>query len=108
MKNPNIKLVAIVPSLDGGCQYVGLVKNITNEEYATLLKEQRTNEQKQAKEKRELLEQVESMEEIIVFLYNENKTLKGEDERARSIKEIFAQIKSLKNEVDEDEKSIED
>ena len=47
MKNPNIKLVAIVPSLDGGCQYVGLVKNITNEEYATLLKEQRTNEQKE-------------------------------------------------------------
>jgi uncharacterized protein YlxW (UPF0749 family) len=87
MKNPNIKLVAIVPSLDGGCQYVGLVKNITNEEYATLLKEQRTNEQKQAKEKRELLERVETLESEITTLKHEIKVLKGEDEDEESIED---------------------
>ena len=87
MKNPNIKLVAIVPSLDGGCQYVGLVKNITNEEYATLLKEQRTNEQKQAKEKRELLERVVALEETIAILQHEIRVLKGEDENEESIKD---------------------
>lgn len=87
MKNPNIKLVAIVPSLDGGCQYVGLVKNITNEEYATLLKEQRTNEQKQAKEKRELLERVETLESEIIALKHEIKVLKGEDEDEESIED---------------------
>lgn len=87
MKNPNIKLVAIVPSLDGGCQYVGLVKNITNEEYATLLKEQRTNEQKQAKEKRELLERVETLESELATLKQEIKVLKGEDEDEESIED---------------------
>lgn len=87
MKNPNIKLVAIVPSLDGGCQYVGLVKNITNEEYATLLKEQRTNEQKQAKEKRELLERVETLESELATLKHEIKVLKGEDEDEESIED---------------------
>ncbi len=87
MKNPNIKLVAIVPTLDGGCQYVGLVKNITNEEYATLLKEQRTNEQKQAKEKRELLERVEALESEITTLKHEIKVLKGEDEDEESIED---------------------
>lgn len=87
MKNPNIKLVAIVPSLDGGCQYVGLVKNIANEEYATLLKEQRTNEQKQAKEKRELLERVETLENEITTLKHEIKVLKGEDEDEESIED---------------------
>ena len=87
MKNPNIKLVAIVPSLDGGCQYVGLVKNITNEEYATLLKEQRTNEQKQAKEKRELLERVETLESEVATLKHEIKVLKGEDEDEESIED---------------------
>lgn len=87
MKNPNIKLVAIVPSLDGGCQYVGLVKNITNEEYATLLKEQRTNEQKQAKEKRELLERVETLESELANLKHEIKFLKGEDEDEESIED---------------------
>lgn len=87
MKNPNIKLVAIVPSLDGGCQYVGLVKNITNEEYATLLKEQRTNEQKQAKEKRELLELVETLESELTTLKHEIKVLKGEDEDEESIED---------------------
>ena len=87
MKNPNIKLVAIVPSLDGGCQYVGLVKNITNEEYATLLKEQRTNEQKQAKEKRELLERVETLESELTTLKHEIKVLKGEDEDEESIED---------------------
>lgn len=85
MKNPNIKLVAIVPSLDGGCQYVGVVKNITNEEYATLLKEQRTNEQKQAKEKRELLERVETLESKLATLKHEIKVLKGEDEDEESV-----------------------
>lgn len=79
MKNPNIKLVAVVPTLDGGCQYVGLVKNITNEEYATLLKEQRTNEQKQAQRFKELLEKVEEMEETIKVLQKEIKVLKGEE-----------------------------
>lgn len=92
MKNPNIKLVAIVPSLDGGCQYVGLVKNITNEEYATLLKEQRTNEQKQAKEKRELLERVETLTKDVRKFKKEIKVLKGEDVEGE----------------DEDEESIED
>jgi hypothetical protein len=87
MKNPNIKLVAIVPSLDGGCQYVGLVKNITNEEYATLLKEQRTNEQKQAKEKRELLERVKTLESELTTLKHEIKVLKGEDEDEESIED---------------------
>ena len=87
MKNPNIKLVAIVPSLDGGCQYVGLVKNITNEEYATLLKEQRTNEQKQAKEKRELLGRVETLKSEITTLKHEIKVLKGEDEDEESIED---------------------
>ena len=87
MKNPNIKLVAIVPSLDGGCQYVGLVKNITNEEYATLLKEQRTNEQKQAKEKRELLERVETLTSELNTLKHEIKVLKGEDEDEESIED---------------------
>lgn len=87
MKNPNIKLVAIVPSLDGGCQYVGLVKNITNEEYATLLKEQRTNEQKQAKEKRELLERVETLESELTTLKHEIKVLKGEDEDEESVED---------------------
>ena len=87
MKNPNIKLVAIVPSLDGGCQYVGLVKNITKEEYATLLKEQRTNEQKQAKEKRELLERVETLESELATLKHEIKVLKGEDEDEESIED---------------------
>lgn len=87
MKNPNIKLVAIVPSLDGGCQYVGVVKNITNEEYATLLKEQRTNEQKQAKEKRELLERVETLESELTTLKHEIKVLKGEDEDEESIED---------------------
>ena len=87
MKNPNIKLVAIVPSLDGGCQYVGLVKNITNEEYATLLKEQRTNEQKQAKEKRELLERVETLTSELTTLKHEIKVLKGEDEDEESIED---------------------
>ena len=87
MKNPNIKLVAIVPSLDGGCQYVGLVKNITNEEYATLLKEQRTNEQKQAKEKRELLERVETLESELATLKHEIKVLKGEDEDEESVED---------------------
>ena len=87
MKNPNIKLVAIVPSLDGGCKYVGLVKNITNEEYATLLKEQRTNEQKQAKEKRELLERVETLESELATLKHEIKVLKGEDEDEESVED---------------------
>ena len=87
MKNPNIKLVAIVPSLDGGCQYVGLVKNVTNEEYATLLKEQRTNEQKQAKEKRELLVLVETLTSELATLKHEIKVLKGEDEDEESIED---------------------
>ena len=87
MKNPNIKLVAIVPSLEGGCQYVGLVKNVTNEEYATLLKEQRTNEQKQAKEKREILDRLQNCEDTIVALRKEIKVLKGEDEDEESIED---------------------
>lgn len=87
MKNPNIKLVAIVPSLDGGCQYVGIVKNVINEEYATLLKEQRTKEQEQAKEKRELLERVETLTSEITTLKHEIKVLKGEDEDEESIED---------------------
>ena len=87
MKNPNIKLVAIVPSLDGGCQYVGLVENITNEEYATLLKEQRTNEQKQAKEKRELLDLVKTLKKDVRTLKKDIKVLKGEDEDEESIED---------------------
>ena len=87
MKNPNIKLVAIVPSLDGGCQYVGLVKNLTNEEYATLLKEQRTNEQKQTKEKRDILDRLQTCEETISKLTKEIRVLKGEDEYEESIED---------------------
>lgn len=87
MKNPNIKLVAIVPSLDGGCQYVGLVKNITNEEYATLLKEQRTNEQKQEKRIKQLENDLYFISEEVGKLIKEIKVLKGEDEDEESIED---------------------
>lgn len=79
MKNPNIKLVAVVPTLDGGCQYVAVVKNVSNEEYASLLKEQRTNEQKQKEKIFNLEQRCDLMSETIVELKKEIAILKGED-----------------------------
>ena len=80
MKNPNIKLIAVVPNISGGCKYVGLVKNVTNEEYATLLKEQREQEQKENKEKKEIFDRLQECEEIISKLEHEIKVLKGEED----------------------------
>ena len=85
--NKSIKTVAVVCDISGGCQYVALVKNVDSSEYATLLKEQRTNEQKQAKEKRELLERVETLESELATLKHEIKVLKGEDEDEESIED---------------------
>ena len=87
MKNPNIKLVAIVPTLDGGCQYVGLVENITNEEYATLLKEQRTNEQKKERRIKQLENDLYFISEKVGELIKEIKVLKGENEDEESIED---------------------
>lgn len=76
----SIKTVAIVCDLNGGCKYVALVKNVDTSEYADLLHEQRQHEQKEAKEKREILDRCETLEETIAKLEKEIKVLKGEDE----------------------------
>lgn len=83
----SIKTVAIVCDISGGCQYVALVKNVDLSEYAKLIGEQRQYEQKQAKEKRELLERVETLESEITTLKHEIKVLKGEDEDEESIED---------------------
>lgn len=83
----SIKTVAIVCDISGGCQYVGLVKNVDSSEYAKLIGEQRQHEQKQAKEKRELLERVETLESELATLKQEIKVLKGEDEDEESIED---------------------
>lgn len=81
----SIKTVAIVSDISGGCQYVAIVKNVDLSEYAKLIGEQRQHEQKQAKEKRELLERVETLESELTTLKREIKVLKGEDEDEESI-----------------------
>ena len=86
MEKPN-KLVAIVSNVSGGCQYVAVVKNIKPSEYATLLAEQRQQEQEIAREKRELLETIHELEEQVSNLAKEIKVLKGEDEYEESIED---------------------
>ena len=86
MEKPN-KCVAIVSTIDGGCQYVAIVKNVDLSEYAKLLSEQRQHEQKEAKEKREILDRLQKCEEIISKLEKEIKVLKGEDEYEESIED---------------------
>lgn len=83
----SIKTVAIVCDISGGCQYVALVKNVDSSEYAKLLSEQRQHEQKQAKEKRELIERVETLTSELTTLKHEIKVLKGEDEDEESIED---------------------
>lgn len=83
----SIKTVAIVSDISGGCQYVAIVKNVDLSEYAKLLSEQRQHEQKQAKEKRELLERVKTLENELTTLKHEIKVLKGEDEDEESIED---------------------
>lgn len=78
-EKPN-KLVALCYDISGGCQYVALVKNITPSEYATLLGECREHEQERTREKRELLDRIETLEENCKTLAKEIKVLKGEDE----------------------------
>ena len=86
MEKPN-KLVAIVSTINGGCQYVAVVKNIKPSEYATLLGEQRQQEQAQAREKRELLDKVSELELQVAQLVKEIKVLKGEDDYEESIED---------------------
>lgn len=78
MKHKN-KLVAIVSNLDGGSQYVALVKNVYESEYATLLHEQRQHELKENETKKILLESIEELTTKINDLEQEIKVLKGEE-----------------------------
>ena len=80
----SIKTVAIVSDISGGCQYVAIVKNVDLSEYAKLLSKQRQHEQKEAKEKREILDRLQNCEETISKLEKEIKVLKGEDEYEES------------------------
>ena len=84
MNKPN-KLVALCYDISGGCQYVALVKNIDENEYAKLLYEQRQHEQERAKEKREILNRLESLEALCKKLIKEIKVLKGEEDYEESI-----------------------
>ena len=86
MEKPN-KLVGVVSNVSGGCEYVAVVKNIKPSEYATLLKEQRQQEQTQAREKRELLDRVSELETQVANLVKEIKVLKGEDEYEESVED---------------------
>lgn len=87
MEKPN-KCVAIVSTIDGGCQYVGVVNTITKTEYATLLGEQREHEKEQKKVIRELTEQINELKETCENLKKEIKVLKGEEENEESIESI--------------------
>lgn len=80
-----IKLVAICQDISGGCEYVALVKNIDESEYAKLLYEQRQREQKRKKEIKDLESQIESLKEECSKLLKEIKVLKGEEDYEESI-----------------------
>ena len=60
MGKPN-KLVAVCVNISGGCEYVALVKNIDESEYAELLYEQRQHEQERKQKDRELKETIEEL-----------------------------------------------
>ena len=79
------KTVAVCYDTNGGCKYVALVKNVTPSEYATLLKQQREQEQEQKRKERELNERIVELEDEIKSLKKEIKVLKGEDENEESI-----------------------
>lgn len=85
-EKPN-KLVALCCDISGGCQYVAIVKNITQSEYATLLVEQRELEQKRQREKQEISSKLAELEETIVKLKKEIKILKGEEDYEESIED---------------------
>lgn len=87
MEKPNT-CVAIVSTLDGGCQYVGVVKTITKTEYATLLGEQREHERKLKERINTLDARCDLMSETIIELKKEIAILKGEDENEESIENI--------------------
>ena len=87
MEKPN-KCVAIVSTIDGGCQYVAIVKTIKQSEYATLLGEQREHEKEQKRVIRELTEQINELKETCENLKKEIKVLKGEEENEESIESI--------------------
>lgn len=77
--NKPTKLVAVVPNISGGCQYVALVKNIDENEYAKLLYEQRQQEQKEKRRFEELCERVEDLMNQVYELKKQVAILKGED-----------------------------
>lgn len=87
MEKPN-KCVAIVSTIDGGCQYVAIVKTIKQSEYATLLGEQREHEKEQKKVIRDLTEKINELELTCKELNKEIKVLKGEEENEESIESI--------------------
>ena len=87
MGKPN-KCVAIVSTIDGGCQYVAIVKTIKQSEYATLLGEQREHEKEQKKVIRNLTERINELELTCKDLKKEIKVLKGEEENEENIESI--------------------
>ena len=86
MGKPN-KLVAVCVNIGGGCEYVALVKNISESEYADLLYEQRQHEQEQKRKERELKDTIEELSSEIKSLKKEIKVLKGEDDYEKSIED---------------------
>ncbi len=86
MEKPN-KLVAIVSNINGGCEYVAIVKNVKPSEYATLLSEQRQHEQAQKTKIFNLEQRCDLMCDTIAKLEKEIKVLKGEDENEESIED---------------------
>ena len=78
------KTVSVVYDINGVCQYVAVVKNVPQNEYAALLKSQREQEQERKREIRELAESVKELTEEIKSLKQEIKVLKGEDDNEES------------------------
>ena len=75
-----MKTVAISYKKDGSCEKVGEIKNLYDTDYNKLVREAKENEKQELKEKEELVEKVNALEEEIENLKQEIKVLKGEEE----------------------------
>lgn len=73
-------MVAYSIDTNGKCTSVHKVANVDEKRFLELQCQQNAHEEKQEQEKRELLERVSNMEEIIKFLQKEIKYLKGEED----------------------------
>lgn len=81
------KLVALCYNIDNGCEYVALVKNIDETEYAELMYSARQQELAKKKELQELKTNISELTEQIERLEHEIKVLKGEEDYEESIED---------------------